>query len=94
MTDKGRFNKIFEERLCDAVTTESIQHIRLCVDQKDNISLANLVRQWSGLTEKFVQVCPSDTKKTIDIVITPTVEKQGIPKYYQTNNAKMLKGET
>lgn len=75
MTGKDRFNKIFEEMLNNAATTENVQHVRLCIDKNDNIYLANLVSKWSGLTEKFVQICPSDTKKTIDIVITPTVEK-------------------
>lgn len=82
MTDRSKFSKVFEERLHDAISTENIQHFRLCIDQEDNISLADLVRQWSGLTEKFVPVCPSNTKKTIDIVITPTVEKYRVPKRY------------
>lgn len=92
MADKDKFNKIFEERLHDAITTENVQHVRLCVDQSDNISLANLVRQWSGLTEKFIQVCPSDTKKTIDIVITPTVEKKSF-KVLPSKQQKTPKGE-
>lgn len=82
MTDKGKFNKIFEERLNDAITTENVQHFRLCIDQRGNISMANLIRQWSGLTEKFVPVCPSGTKDTIDVVITPTVEKNRVKKNY------------
>ena len=82
MKDKGKFNKIFEEKLHEAIATENVQHFLLCIDQIDNISSANLSRQWSGLTEKFVPICPSGTKKTIGIVITPTLEKYRTPKHY------------
>ena len=39
MTNKGKFNKIFEERLNNAIKTENIQHFRLCIDQKDTVFL-------------------------------------------------------
>jgi hypothetical protein len=81
MEDRSKFNKTFEEKLHEAITTENVQHFLLCIDQIDNISLANLSRQWSGLTEKFVPICPSGTKKTIDVVITPTLEKHRTPKH-------------
>jgi hypothetical protein len=81
MEDKEKFNKIFEEKLHEAIMTENVQHFRLCIDQLDNISFADLSRQWSGLTEKFVPICPSGTKKTIDIHITPTIEKYLVRRY-------------
>lgn len=82
MEDRSKFNKIFEEKLHEAIITENVQHFLLCIDQIGNISLANLSRQWSGLTEKFVPICPSGTKKAIDIVITPTLEKHRTQKHY------------
>lgn len=78
--EKRDFSKIFGEKLNNAIETEKIQHFRLCVDQKNNIYLANLSSQWSNLSGEFIPTCPSDTKKTIDIVITPTVEKYRIPR--------------
>ncbi len=42
MEDKGKFDKIFEEKLHEAITTGKVQHFLLCIDKIDNISLANL----------------------------------------------------
>ena len=59
--------KVFEEAVKNALMTEKMRHFRLCIDEKDNISIA----KGGG----FLQVCPSNTKKILDIVITPGIVK-------------------
>lgn len=62
MVDK--VEKIFEDTIRKALRTERQQGFRLCIDEKDDISLAEV-----GI---FVPPrCPSGTKKTLDILITP-----------------------
>jgi len=41
--------------------TNKMQEFRLCIDEKDDISIAPINR--------FFPVCPSNTKRTVDIIM-------------------------
>ena len=81
MVDKKSTDRceIFEDTIRNALNTERAQHFRLCVDEKDNISIASGSASYSNLSGAFVPACPSDTKKTLEVVITPVIEKYKLP---------------
>lgn len=66
--------KTFEETVNTAVRTERIHGFRLCIDEKDNMSVAK-----GGPFGAFVgydnPICPSGTKKILDVIITPETAK-------------------
>ena len=66
--------KTFGEIVKTAIRTERIHGFRLCIDKKDNISVAK-----GGPFGAFVgydnPICPSGTKKILDVVITPGIAK-------------------
>lgn len=66
--------KTFIEIVKTVLRTERAHGFRLCIDNKDNISVAK-----GGPFGAFVgydnPICPSDTKKILDIIITPGIVK-------------------
>ena len=72
-------HEIFEKAIKSATTTERVQHFRLCIDEKDNISIAKGSTMHSNLSGTFVSTCPSNTKETLEVVITPIIEKYKLP---------------
>jgi hypothetical protein len=61
MADK--IQKIFKDTLDTTLETGRINEFRLCIDEKDNISIAQ--------TGRFFPGCHVNTKKIIDVVIMP-----------------------
>ena len=59
----------FTDALHYAIIKEKTQGFRVCVDEKDNMSVAELTTRELGSIPK----CPEDTKKIVDVLITPTL---------------------
>lgn len=65
MVDK--IQKTFKETLNETLKTDKMHEFRLCIGEKDNISIAPASR--------FFPVCPADTKKIVDIIMRPDIVK-------------------
>ncbi len=56
----------FGDTLKKALRSESTINFRLCVDERDNISMAKF-------STGIFPVCPQNTKKIVDVIISPSV---------------------
>lgn len=61
-----KVQKTFDDTLSMALRTDITQEFRLCVDEKNNMSIAK---------GRLFPVCPSNTKRILDIVIRPAILK-------------------
>jgi hypothetical protein len=86
MTDKIKDRcKMFENAIMNSLRNEKMQHFRLCIDEKDNISIASGPNYYSNLSGTFVPKCPIGTEKTLEVVITPIIEE------YDIINGRLIK---
>lgn len=63
MVDK--IQKTFKETLNATLETDRMHEFRLCIDEKDNISIAQ--------TGRFFPGCHVNTKRIIYVVMTPKI---------------------
>lgn len=61
MVDK--IQKTFKETLNETLKTDKMREFRVCIDEKDNMSIAQ--------TGRFFPGCHVNTKKIIDVVMMP-----------------------
>ena len=84
--------KTFEETLRTALRTERVHGFRLCIDEKDNISVAK-----GGPFGAFIgydnPICPPGTKKTLDVTATPDTAKKIDIKIDIAKKIKQIKDE-
>lgn len=59
----NKIQKTFKETLDVTLETDRMHEFRLCIDEKDNISIAQ--------TGRFFPGCHVNTKRIIDVVMIP-----------------------